>query len=76
MNIETMKTIFNQNGVVRFKMYGLDYTVEKVENGVVIYADLYNNKKNVYENLDDVLSNYYIYNESIESNEGRIQNIH
>ena len=76
MNIETMKTIFNKNGVVRFKMYGLDYTVEKVENGVVIYADLYNNKKNVYENLDDVLSNYYIYNESIESNEGRIQNIH
>jgi len=76
MNIENMKTIFNQNGVVKFKMYGLDYTVEKVDNGVVIYPDLYNNKKNVYDSLDSMLSNYYIYNESIESNEIRIMNIH
>lgn len=57
-------------------MYGLDYTIETVDDGVEIYMDLYSNKKSKYDNLDILLKNYTIYNETIESNDDRIINIH
>ncbi len=75
MNIEKLKTIFQEKGIVRFKMYGLDYTIEKVESGIIIYADLYSNKKTLFQTIDEILKLYYIYNENIESNELRLQNI-
>ena len=76
MNVEKIKTIFNQKGVVKFKMYGLDYTIETIDNGVEIYVDLYPNKKSKYDSLNSLLKNYTIYNESIESNDQRVLNIH
>lgn len=76
MNVENLKKVFNLNGSVKFKMYGLDYTIETVDDGVEIYMDLYSNKKSKYDNLDILLKNYTIYNETIESNDDRIINIH
>lgn len=76
MNVDKLKTIFKQNNVVKFKMYGLDYTIKNIDNGVVIFVDLYPNKKSWYNNIDSLLKNYNIYNENIESNDQRIQNIH
>ena len=76
MNIEQVKTIYNKNGKVMFTVYGLDYTIKNIDNGVVIFVDLYPNKKSWYNNIDSLLKNYNIYNENIESNDQRIQNIH
>lgn len=76
MNVENLKKVFNLNGNVKFKMYGLDYTIETVDDGVEIYMDLYSNKKSKYDNLDILLKNYTIYNETIGSNDDRIINIH
>lgn len=77
MNCEKLKEVFNTNDIVTFKMYGLDYTIEKQENGIIIYANLYRNKNNsnLYSTIDDLLNNYNIYNENITSNDSRIQNI-
>ena len=45
MNIEKIKTIFNEKREVHFKLYSLDYTIKEVDGKMLVYADLYDNKK-------------------------------
>ena len=72
MNIEKIKAIFNEKGKVKFKIYSLDYIIEKVDNVVVIYSELYPNQKSTYDNIDLVFTVFLIYNENIKDNDSRI----
>ena len=72
MIIEKMKDIFNNNSEVHFKIYTLEYTIKKDNDNVIIYADLYNGKKEIYNSLDELLNNFTIYNETLIENEDRI----
>lgn len=76
MNIEKIKRIFNEKGIVKFKIYALDYTIEKIDDSVFIYADLYDMKKKEYKSIDEALKDYKIFRENIESNEDKISNIY
>lgn len=75
MNIETIKNIFQEKKEVHFKLFSLEYTIIEKDGFVLIYEDLYCNKQKKYKTIDDVLEYYTIYNESIISNQDRIQNI-
>lgn len=73
MSVEELKNIFNTNGEVKFKLFSLEYIIKKEENNVSVYATLYDNRKKYYNNIDEALNNYTIYNESIIDNSDRIQ---
>lgn len=75
MNIDNIKTIFNQKREVHFKLYSLDYTIKEDNSEILVYADLYDNKKESYNTIDEALNNFTIYNESIIQNQDRIMNI-
>lgn len=75
MNISELKTSFETNKKIKFKMYSLDYIIEMVNDKVVIYPIIYESKKNVYNSLDELLNNYLIYGETLIQNENRIMKI-
>ena len=75
MNIEKIKTLFNQKGEVHFKLYSLEYTIIKENDEILVFADLYATRKQRYNSLDEALSYFTIYNESLIENETRIMNI-
>ena len=50
----------------------MDYIIEKVDNVVVIYSELYSNQKSTYDNIDLVFTVFLIYNENIKDNDSRI----
>jgi len=75
VNIKKLKSVLSEKGIVKFKLYSLDYTIQNEEDGVVIFADLYNSKKSKYDNIETLLQQHYIYGENIEENEERIFNI-
>ena len=75
MNIDNIKTIFNEKREVHFKLYSLEYTIKEVDNKILVYADLYDNKKESYNTIDEVLNYFTIYNESIIDNQNRIMNV-
>lgn len=75
MNIEKIKTLFNQKGEVHFKLYSLEYTIKKENDEILVFADLYATRKQRYNSLDEALSYFTIYNESLIENETRIMNI-
>ena len=68
MIIEKIKDVFNNNSEVHFKIYTLEYTIKKDNDNVIIYADLYNGKKEIYNSLDELLNNFTIYNETLIEN--------
>ena len=75
MNIDNIKTIFNEKMEVHFKLYSLDYTIKEDNGKILVYADLYDNKKETYNTIDEALNYFTIYNESIIQNQNRIMNI-
>lgn len=76
MNIDEIKRIYNEKGKVSFRLFGLDYTIEHNESGVIIYADMYQKKYKYFPNIDNLLSYYYIYGEELITYNNKIQNIH
>jgi len=75
MNIDLIKEKLNTNGQVRFKLYSLEYLIEKEDDKYLISATLYPNKKTAFPTVDSLFDNYTIFNENIRDNDQRIQNI-
>ena len=72
MFLNELKERYEKNNEVRFKMFNLEYIIQKIDNNVIVYPLLYSSRKSVYSNLDDALNYYTIYNESIRDNLDRI----
>lgn len=72
MNIEKLKSILAKNNKVTFKLYSLDYVIEIVDNHVQIYSPTYLNDVRKYDNLEELLNNFRVYNETLLEVEGRI----
>ena len=75
MNIENIKTIFNEKREVHFKLYSLDYTIKEDNSKILVYPDLYDNKKESYNTIDEALNYFTIYNDSIIENQNIIMNV-
>lgn len=76
MVIDELKPLFNENEIVKFKLYGLEYTIKRVMDTVIIYPSLYDQRKNSYISLEGLLSNHLIYNETILDNQDKISKIY
>lgn len=72
MFLNELKERYEKNNEVRFKMFNLEYIIQKIDNNVIVYPLLYSSRKSIYSNLDDALNYYTIYNESIIDNLDRI----
>lgn len=75
MNIDEIKRVFNRRGKVIFKLYGMEYTIIKNSNFVSIYPNVYIERIIHYNDLDTLLANYTVFNESIFDCQDDIKNI-
>lgn len=65
MNYESIKDEFETNNQLKFKLYSLEYLIEKVDNYVQIYAIDYPTRKNKYNSFEELINNYTVYNEPL-----------
>lgn len=72
MVLNELKERYEKNNEVKFKLFSLEYIIQKADDKVVIYPLLYSNRKSAYSSLDETLNYYTIYNESIIENMDRI----
>lgn len=66
--IDELSTILQKDNYVKFKLYSLEYVIEKNSIGLCIYSVLYAEKKQYYESLKKLLNEFTIYGESILDN--------
>lgn len=73
MNIERLKDKLTKNNKVMFKLYSLEYVIELVDNNYVqIYSPTYSNNIRKYNNINELLNNFRVYNETLLESENRI----
>ncbi len=60
-----MKNEFETNNSIRFKLYSLEYLIEKVDNYIQIYALDYPTRKSKYNSFEELMNNYTVYNETL-----------
>lgn len=73
MNIEKLKDKLAKNNKVMFKLYSLEYVIELVDNNYVqIHSPTYLNDIRKYNNINELLNNFRIYNETLLESENRI----
>lgn len=65
MSFEDIKTDFETNNSFKFKLYSLEYLIEKIDDYVQIYAIDYPTRKNKYKSLKELMKNYTVYNEPL-----------
>ena len=73
MRYQELENIFNSSGELKFKLYTLEYIMKKVDNGVEVYAELYQTRKKVYSSFQEAMNNFTVYNESLADNIDRIK---
>jgi len=65
MSLNELQTLFDKNNKIRFKLYSLEYIIEKIDNYVQVYAIDYPTRKNKYSSLKETMNNYKVYNEPL-----------
>ena len=65
MSYESIKNEFESNSRVKFKLYSLEYLIERVDNYVQVYAIDYPTRKSKYISFEDLMNNYTVYNEPL-----------
>ncbi len=75
MNVEEMKTIFESNNNIKFKLYSLEYIIEKRNDFIVVYAIDYPTRKKEYKTFEEALNNFTVYNESLNDQLNKIKKI-
>ena len=67
MSYESIKNEFESNSRVKFKLYSLEYLIERVDNYIQVYAIDYPTRKSKYNTLEELFNNFTVYNESLIS---------
>ena len=73
MVYQELENLFNSSGELKFKLFSLEYIIRKVDNGVEVYALLYQNRKSTYSSFGEAMYNFTVYNESLIDNIDRIR---
>lgn len=72
MDFKSLKKIFDEKKELRFKLYSLDYIIKQVDDKIMIYSILYDNKKNYYNSFEELFNQYTVYNVSLMDSIDRI----
>ena len=72
MNIEKLKSILAQHNKVTFKLYSLEYVIEAFDNKIQIYSTTYPNNIRKYSNIDELLNDFKVYNETLIESQERV----
>lgn len=73
MRYEDLKKKFEINKKLKFKLYSLEYIIEQVDDKVVIYPEIYYQRKESFFSFDSVMNHYTVYNEPLLQNIDRIK---
>jgi len=61
MRLQELENMFNSVGELKFKLYSLEYIIRKIDNGVEVYAILYQNRKKVYSSFQEAMNSFTLF---------------
>lgn len=65
MSFKELQEKFNSDNIIKFKLYSLEYIIEKKDDSIVAYAIDYSGRKEKYNSFKEAMSNFKIYSEPL-----------
>lgn len=72
MNIDKIKTLIQEKKEVKFKLYSLEYIIRIKDNVFEIFSPTYPNDVRQYNSIDDLLTDFSVYNINLIDSQDRI----
>ena len=73
VNLKDLQEYFDSNNGVKFKLYNMNYIIEKKDDYIDAYAEDFPGRKEQYRTFKDAVNNFKIYNEPLLSQLDSIQ---
>lgn len=70
--LRKINDVLIKNKIIKIKIYSLNYFILLKDNNYVMFPEYYEKEYHTSSSLENLFSNFYIYNESILDNLDRI----
>ena len=65
MNLKELQEKFESTNKIVFKLYSLEYVIEKEDDQIIAYAIDYSERKLKYNSFKEAINGFKIYSESL-----------
>ena len=65
MTYDYLNSEFEKNNKIKFKLYSLDYLIEKEGSFIQVYAVDYPTRKSKYDSFKEAMNSFKVYNEPL-----------
>ena len=65
VNFKELQEKFNSDNIIEFKLYSLEYVIEKKNDVIFAYAKDYSGRKEEFNSFKEAMNNYKIYTEPL-----------
>ena len=65
MNLKDLQEYFENNNIINFKLYSMNYIINQKEDFIEAYAELYPERKEKFKSFKEAMNNFKVYNEAI-----------
>ena len=65
VNFKELQEMFDSTNKIVFKLYSLEYVIEKDDNFITAYAKDYSGRKKKYNTFKETMNNFKIYTEPL-----------
>ena len=73
VNLKEFQEYFDNHNGIKFKLYSMNYIIDKKDDYIDAYAENFTGRKERYKSFKDVVNNFKIYNEPLLSQLDSIQ---
>ena len=67
MSFNDLQSMFDTSNKIMFKLYSLEYIIEKKDNYVEAYAIDYSSRKSRYNSFKEAMNEFKVYNEPLST---------
>ena len=65
VNLKDLQEYFENNNIINFKLYSMNYIINQKEGFIEAYAELYPERKEKFKSFKEAMNNFKVYNEAI-----------
>lgn len=65
MSFKELQEIFESDNIIKFKLYSMNYIIERKNDCIEAYAEDYSGRKEKYNSFKEAMNNFKIYTEPL-----------
>lgn len=73
MNMKDLQEYFDNNNIIKFKLYSMNYIIKRKNDCIEAYAEDYSGRKEKYNSFKEAMNNFKVYTEPLMNQIDKIE---